>query len=109
MRRTRVVVANDPRSYREAIAGVFRSLRPDVEVLVIEPVALDARVEDLSPDLVICSRLTPAVRRGARKWVELYPEGEGVAVIGCGERSRARRDIELEDLLFLVDAAAESS
>jgi hypothetical protein len=36
VRRLRLVVANDPRSYREALATALQRLRPDVEVMVVD-------------------------------------------------------------------------
>lgn len=40
--RPRVLLANEPRSYRQAIAGALQALRPDVEFEEIEPERLDA-------------------------------------------------------------------
>ena len=43
---TRVLVANEPRSYRQAIAAALQVIRPDMEVLVVEPELLDDEVEE---------------------------------------------------------------
>ena len=58
----RIVVANEPRSYREAMAVACRVLRPEVEVILAEPADLDAAVARLDPQLVPCSRLTEVYR-----------------------------------------------
>ncbi len=56
METVRVLVANEPRSYREAIAGVIRVVcGPFLEVLEAEPEGLDAAVLGVRPHLVICS------------------------------------------------------
>ena len=33
----RVLLANEPRSYRESMAAVFRQLRPGLQVKVVDP------------------------------------------------------------------------
>ena len=109
MERTRVVLANDPRSYREIIASALQALRPNIEVLMIEPESLDDLLVSLSPDLVICSRLTAAVDEGARSWVELYPEGERLVVMSIRGRRRTLGDVELSHLLSIVDAAVKGT
>ena len=54
----RVLMANEPRAYREGIAAVIGQLRPVVEVETVEPDALDDSIERFSPDMVICSKAT---------------------------------------------------
>ncbi len=69
----RIVAANEPRSYREAMAVACRVICPEIEVILAEPHDLDAEVARLDPQLVLCSRLTEGLRTGARSWVVLYP------------------------------------
>ena len=64
MRRLRLVVANDPRSYREAIATAIQRLQPDVEVMVVDPADLADQVELWRPHMVISS--VPVLRIRAR-------------------------------------------
>jgi hypothetical protein len=40
-----VLVANEPRAYRETIALALKALRPEAEVIAIEPTDLDAEVK----------------------------------------------------------------
>ena len=88
----RVLLANEPRSYRESIAAVFRQLRPGLQVKVVEPEALESSVTRFDPDVAICSRVTGAVMERVPVWVELYPEhaAHSVASEGAGERSSPR-------------------
>ncbi|MBA3474448.1 MAG: hypothetical protein H0T57_14700 [Rubrobacter sp.] len=103
MYRTRIVVANELRSYREAISHVLVNLRPDVEVFTTEQEDLDQEVQRLRPDFVVCSQSTPRVESQVRVWVELYRD--------CGTRSKVSvrgetetvEDIQLTDLLALLD------
>lgn len=99
----RVVIANEERSYREAIALVFERLRADLEVFVIDPKNLDREVKRLLPDLVVCSRLTPRVKTLVSTWVELYPNGMGHSNICVQGEPSTIYDVQLPDLLTLLD------
>lgn len=57
----RVPPANEPRSCREVFADAPRSLRPHVGVITIEPGDLEGEAPRLRPDVVVCSRITPAL------------------------------------------------
>jgi hypothetical protein len=103
----RILLTNEPRSYREAIAGAFRALKPNIQVCVAEPEALDTEVKRLSPQLVVCSRATPTVEVGTLVWVELYPGHGSISTISiCGERSTVV-GIELADLLSTIGRAED--
>src|SRR5439155_15198688 len=57
----RILVANEPRSYREAIAGAVQVLRPHLAVITVEPEDLDEEVMCHNPGLVLCSRRSRVV------------------------------------------------
>ena len=105
--RPRVLMANEPRAYREGIAAVIGQLRPEVEVTTVEPSALDASIGRLSPDMVICSRATDALKSRVRVWVELYPENAAWSVASIGGTRMEYEEIQLPDLLSIVDKAGE--
>lgn len=105
--RPRVLMANEPRAYREGIAAVIGQLRPGVEVRTVEPSALDTSIERFSPDMVICSKATDALKGGVRVWVELYPENDALSVANIGGRRMEYAEIQLPDLLSIVDRAEE--
>jgi hypothetical protein len=108
MNGTRILVACELQSYRQALAAAFRELRPDVEVFEAEKEDLDREVERLGPDLVVCSRLTARVEDHAPSWVELYPNhGVRSVVSVLGERSTVE-GIQLSDLLSIIDRAQRS-
>ena len=102
-----VLMANEPRAYREGIAAVISQLRPEVEIETVEPNALDASIERFSPDMVICSKATDALKGGVRVWVELYPENATYSVASIGGRRMEFTEIQLPDLLSIVDKAEE--
>ena len=100
----RVLVANDPLSYREAMAFAIRMLRPNAEVLVGDPAALDLEVERCGvSDVVVCSHVTPLVKRRVAAWVDLYPDGDRQATIGMGDRRTQTAGLELDDLISVID------
>ncbi len=105
MESKRIVVANEPRSYREAMAIACRVIRPEVEVILAEPADLDAAVGRLDPQLVLCSRLTEGLRAGPRAWVLLYPEGEARAVISVAGRCTTTGDLGFAALAAVIDQA----
>ena len=105
--RPRVLMANEPRAYREGIAAVISQLRPEVEIETVEPSALDASIERFAPDMVICSKATDALKAGVRVWVELYPENAAYSVASIGGRRMEYTEIQLPDLLSIVDKAEE--
>jgi hypothetical protein len=100
----RVLVANEPRSYREALAGVLRAIcGPFLEVLESEPERLDAVVVGVRPHLVICSLATPAVREAAGVWVELYPGQGSLSNVGFYGELSAVDGMELPDIRSVVE------
>jgi hypothetical protein len=104
-RKALVLLANEPRAYRETIALVFRQLRPNVEVITSEPGELEEHVLRLAPDMVVFSEAGGLVRERVPFWVELYPGYGPSSVVGAsGERSTIE-DIQLSDLLSMVDRA----
>ncbi|HEX2728959.1 MAG TPA: hypothetical protein VHM16_04340 [Rubrobacteraceae bacterium] len=107
MRKTRVLLANEPRSYREVMASAFREMRPNLEVFVADPDEVERILDLISPDVVICSEPIPAVQHRVRAWIELYPAGESLVVVNVeGERSTFD-DLELLGLLSIVDDMGE--
>jgi hypothetical protein len=98
----RVVVALEPRSYREVIAHAIALARPRLQTTVLPQTALDEAVRRLSPDAVICSAVTPAVR-AVRAWIELYPGDQPLArTCVDGERGTVP-DPDLRALLTVLD------
>ena len=104
-RKALVLLANEPRAYRESIAHVVRQLRPNVEVMTAEPKELEDRVLRLSPEMVVFSNATRIVRERVPVWVELYPEYGPRSVVGVGEERSTVDEIQLADLLCVVDHA----
>ncbi len=101
----RILLANEPRSYREAIATVIRKMREDVEVETVAPEALDDSVRRSRPRMVICSEATDTVRGEVPVWVELYPGHGSRSLASIEGRYEEYEDIQLPDLLAILDHA----
>ncbi|MGH3145640.1 MAG: hypothetical protein ACRDTR_07535 [Rubrobacter sp.] len=106
-RKPRVLMANEPRAYREGIAAAIGQLRPGVEVRSVEPHAMDGSILRLSPDMVVCSKATDTLKRRVRVWVELYPGHAAHSLASIGGRLREYAEIQLPDLLSILDTAEE--
>jgi hypothetical protein len=101
----RILVANEPLAYREVISGVFKELRPHVEVAVVAPRDLDREVSRLTPHFVVCSKSTPIVERNAHGWIELYPEHGSQAILSLGGEKVVFNGINFGTLLSILDDA----
>ena len=103
----RVLVANEPRAYRDVVATLLRSLRPAVEIVLADPNEIDDAVLRETPDLVLCSRVTERLLAHAPAWVLLYPNGAGLVVASIGGRQQTTHDLDAAHLLALVDETAQ--
>ncbi len=102
---TRVLVATEPRAYREVMASALQELRPRAEILLIEPDDLDVALTRLRPHLVLASRVVETLPGCPLAWVILYPSGAATALICVGGHRVILDDIPFERLLSLVDEA----
>jgi hypothetical protein len=99
---TRILLANEPRLYREVIAGALRVVRPHLEVLVVEPEDLDGEVVRLAPDLVLCSRLTDVVETRPRAWAVLDPTEMRAVITIAGRPHTVAADFPFTSLLSVI-------
>jgi hypothetical protein len=105
----RVLVANEPRSYREAIARVLVQTRPHVETVTADAEVLAEAVRRFAPDLVVCSAIDEALAARLGAWIELYPEGHALARVCIDGRRSTLENPDLAEVLAVVDAAAASN
>ena len=109
MANTCIIVANEPRAYREALAAALHGLRPHIEVICIEPDDLVGTVCQYSPRLVLCSQLTEALERCSNAWILLYPDRENRAVISVAGRRAVVPNVEFSQLLSVIDELEPSA
>lgn len=98
-----VVLANEPRAYRETIAVALGMLSPQATVYVVEPDNLDDFVIEHKPQVVLCSELTDAVKTHVPTWAVLYPDGTENAVVQIEGRPVTMPNIELNGIVRLID------
>jgi len=99
-----VLIAIEPRSYRQVIGRTMQALRPHVEVVVLDPDTLEAGVARLEPDLVFANRPASS-SSGGPVWVEFRPYEEPPARVSLAGRTWELEEVELSDLLSIVDEA----
>ena len=85
------------------MAAAVQALRPEIEVTVSDPQALDAEVSRIDPQLVICSDLAEAIRSRLLAWIMLYPDGQNLVTYSIAGYERQLFGIDLPGLLSLVD------
>ena len=81
---TRVLVAVEPRMYREVLVLALRKHRPDAEAVLGKPDDMEWVAESFEPDLVVGSRIPTPVRETARAWVELVARDGLCAEVSVG-------------------------
>lgn len=101
-----IVLGNEPRAYREAIAEALRTLRPRYHLCVVEQAALDETVTANRPMFVIYSEESAVVEASVLDWVLLYPEGARVAIHGNRGRTEILGDVTMQMLIEFADDAA---
>jgi hypothetical protein len=80
----RVVVACEPRYYREVLGEAIQGLRPAVEVVIVDPDELADGVSHLDPDLVISVHSASIDPGGRSAWVEFVPYEKPAATVSIG-------------------------
>lgn len=98
-----ILLANDPRAYREVIAAAVRELRPGHQVLALAPEELDGAVGSSPPELVLCSCLSALAKLRPLAWVLLYPGGTDQSVICIRGQEQTVIDITFDGLLAVID------
>jgi hypothetical protein len=105
VRNVRILLANEPRSYRESIAEALRYVCEGVEVRTTEPAELSRCIQQFTPDMIVCSEATAVVKSSAFIWVELYPGHDAHSSVSIGGRREDYAAIQLSDLISIVDQA----
>jgi hypothetical protein len=89
--RFRLIVATEPRSYRDVLAGVLEESYPQGIVVNVDPKQLEQTLRRWPSALVICSEVTPAVSELAGAWLQLAGNGEVAASSAAGTEAIAYR------------------
>jgi hypothetical protein len=103
----RIVMAVEPRAYREVIGNALQELRPHAEVVILEPDGVDQALARLDPDLVICDGCVSSNPNGRAAWVEYHPFEEPPGMVSLDGDHTELEELNLEDLLWVVDKVDE--
>ena len=103
MEQPRIVLANEPRAYRDVMAAAFRDLRPGMEIVTVEPDDLGAYLAQAEPAVVVYSRQGDGLPPRVFAWVLLYPDGENRATVSVAREETSYADMEFDDLLGVLD------
>ena len=106
----RILVAVEPRMYREVIALSLHQHRPDAEVLMCPPEALEGEIGRFGPNLVVIDDNGDTAPDGLSEVlyrVEILLGASMDARISVDGRAREVKDICIEDLLAVVDEAGK--
>ena len=104
----RILVALKKRMYREVLALSLHNYRPNAEVLLCPPEALDHDIGHFRPHLVVLDdndAAAPDELSGVLSRVEILLGASMDARISVDGQAREVKDICTEDLLAVVDEA----
>ena len=104
----RILVAVNPRMYRELIGLSLHKHRPDAEVLIYPPESLDSEIGRFGPHLVVLDDNGGTAPDGLSEVLYRVEILLGVSLdarISVDGRAREVKDICTEDLLAVVDEA----
>jgi hypothetical protein len=99
----RVLVANEPRAYRETISKALRALRPSIDVVDGVAGSMATEVQHFRPRVVICSHLPADASDKNINWIVLYPNGEHVVNLLVDGSHFSLADLDLEGILRVID------
>jgi hypothetical protein len=102
----RILVAVAPTMYRQTLAHVLRSDRPDDEVRLADPQALDREVASFYPHLIVCNDNASEVGEevSVLSWVVIhYHDHLSASVFLDGQDPHLVQDMSIEDLLGVVE------
>lgn len=104
-----ILVAIEPRSYREVIGEAIGGLRPQHKVTIVAPNSLRPTMDRLIPEVVISNRADSVSVDGTLAWVEFHPYARPEARVSLKGLRRELEEVDLEDLLAIVDEVGELS
>jgi len=103
----RVLMANEPRSYRDVHGAMLRQLFPGATFQVVESDQVPAEFAAFAPHLVICSTLTKTIKDQAFAWILLYPDDANLAVVCVDNQQSLIQAVTIEDLATVVERVAD--
>lgn len=104
-----ILLAMEPRAYREVIGATIRELRPNLRVVTTAPSTLLRELDRLEPVLVIADQPDTDSRAKQPCWVYFSPYASPAATARLGDERREIEEMGLDDLLGVIDQAVYQS
>lgn len=105
-----VLVAIEPRTYREVIGKAIGTLRPNLSVKAIESGMLNAEISRTDPMLVLCNGAVDVSVDGAPNWVIFRgQESDSEVTVHLDGRQSVVEKVDLNGLLRIVDQVTSST
>lgn len=91
--------------YRETLGHIIRINRPNDDVRLADPDALDQEASSFRPHLIVCSDSASEVQEvSVPSWVVIrYQDSLSASVSLDGQEPRLIQDIAIEDLLGVIE------
>ena len=96
-------------AYQEALAAAIRILRPDAEVMTIEPEKISGAARRFGPDVVIGSTFDEAEVEGVPVWVELSPDPSRASRVRMYGEYSEMVNPTLDKLLAILEEATREN
>lgn len=104
-----VLVAIEPRAYREVVGKAIGMLRPNLSVKAVEQGMLDVELSHTDPILVLCNGDIEAAFDGVPNRVVFHgDESDSAATLHIGGQQSEVERFDLDHLLRIVDRAVPS-
>ena len=104
-----VLVAIEPRFYREVVSKAIEILRPDLSVKAVEQGILDSEISRTNPVLVLCDgTMEESVDGVPNRVITSGDESDSSATVYLDDRPMEMERMDLEKLLGIVDRVVPS-
>ena len=94
-----VLVANEPRLYRDVIADWLRTVRPDLDVIAVATSDLELLVRRLAPEVVFASQEVVVLQSSVMSWITVCDSDTGTVVIRRRDGITTKGDLDLPEIL----------
>jgi hypothetical protein len=105
----RVIVAYEWLAYQEAVAGMLKIMRPELDVHCVEPENLDKAMICLRPQVVFGCRRTEEAPGASPTWVLSYPDASNRVDIITAQQHRVQSTLTEADVLGILDEAEQGT
>lgn len=105
MEKKAIFVVTRFRLTREAIGSAIEDLRPDLDVIVLDPSELPQAITERAPSLIVCSQREIALSNPALNWLLIPSDSENLAVVSIGDEGLRLEEASLPRIIAVVDEA----